>query len=385
MQNLHLCVQKSLAKKENFTIVPPAGTYSGGSFNPLPDYSLTSGGIDEKQHPFKRRQYIENYKKEPNIMTKRILQYLDNNVISLIDPKLGILSSIINKKFSVNKITISFGSDKDIDWTPIQQLENIRDSNGNLILVDPIEYEIRKLSPINAVKKILRDRIAPMVNIRFEFVDEKEGFNLLDEGVVRISFDRNGGSWSLVGLDNFFSADEFTMNLGWLDSGTIMHEFGHMLGMIHEHQGPLGKPIEWDTNKVYKWAKVTYGWDKETTYENVIKKYDSKLVNGTNFDPNSIMLYFFPSELTLDGRGTHQNLRLSILDVAFLMASFPFEKKDKYDDYKLIYRDFYGTSSSSSKRKNFYVIILLITLILIFATVYLVKFRMNKYLKNNLQ
>ena len=312
--------------------------------------------------------YIENYtENNSNIMTRRIIQYLDNGIISLLDPKIGILNSITNKKFIVNKVPITFGSDKDIEWTPLSQLENIRDSNGKLVPIDPIEYEIRKLSPIEAVKKVLKDRIFPMVNLKFEFTDEKENFDLLKEGVVRISFDKNGGSWSLVGLDHFFSQDEYTMNFGWLDSGTIMHEFGHMLGMVHEHQGPLGKPIQWNVPKVYEWARITYGWDKETTYDNIIKKYDSRYINGTNFDPNSIMLYFFPAELTLDGRGTHQNLRLSLLDIDFLMASFPFTNKNK-NDYKLMYKNYYSDGGGSHKKLIWlYVLSLIAVIIIIFC------------------
>jgi len=43
--------------------------------------------------------------------------------------------------------------------------------------------------------------------------------------------------------------DKPTMNLGWVsgdsteisddETGVILHEFGHALGMLHEHQSPL--------------------------------------------------------------------------------------------------------------------------------------------------
>ena len=79
-------------------------------------------------------------------------------------------------------------------------------------------------------KKVVRERIQPFVGLKFVFVPQG--------GNVRVSFNPHGGAYSLVGTDCLKSKEQSTMNLGWLDAGTIMHEFGHVLGMIHEHQNP---------------------------------------------------------------------------------------------------------------------------------------------------
>ena len=97
------------------------------------------------------------------------------------------------------------------------------------------------------------------------------------------------------------------MNFGWFDVPTTMHEFGHLIGLIHEHQNPSGQKIQWDTKKVIEWAKETQGWSEETTKENIINKYDKNSINGSDFDPLSIMLYFFPGSLTTNNKGTQQN------------------------------------------------------------------------------
>ena len=67
---------------------------------------------------------------------------------------------------------------------------------------------------------------------------------------IRISFAEKGFSWSTVGTDALtVGRDEATMNYGWLEPDTelreyqrvVRHEFGHALGMIHEHQNPTAE------------------------------------------------------------------------------------------------------------------------------------------------
>jgi len=115
------------------------------------------------------------------------------------------------------------------------------------------------------------------------------------------------------------------MNLGWFDVGTVLHEFGHALGLIHEHQNGLNdsNKIHWDLPKLYRWAKRTQGWNRAMTKKNIVELYDDNMINGSSYDPKSIMLYFFPASLTTNGRGTKQNLRLSTTDKKVLLQMYP--------------------------------------------------------------
>lgn len=223
--------------------------------------------------------------------------------------------------------------------TPLSVVAGTRDEKGNPLLIDPLQLSLtpkdnsKPLETIEAVKKIVAERVQPIVGLKLEFTDN------IAESTIRITFNPSGGAWSLLGTD--IISPQFkgqpTMNLGWLDVATTIHEFGHALGMIHEHQNPDGNLIDWNVPKVLEWAQVTQGWDETTTRHNIIDRYDIDEINGSKYDPNSIMLYFFPGTLTLNNKGTHQNLRLSSDDVLYLNKMYPNSKVDPSSFYESSY------------------------------------------------
>ena len=215
-----------------------------------------------------------------------------------------------------------------LERTSIIQLKGNR--KGEL---DPLQYKVEKMDIIDAIKLIVKERIEPIVNLSFTFITDPK------KAEVRITFDETQGAWSLLGTDCLTEKDykQPTMNLGWFDVPTVMHEFGHTLGLIHEHQNPSGNKIQWDVEKDYNWASKTQGWDKETTYTNIIEKYDSNQINGSEFDPESIMLYFFPGSLTLNNKGTDENLRLSKYDVLYINSVYPNSPTSVQKFYEEVY------------------------------------------------
>jgi hypothetical protein len=111
------------------------------------------------------------------------------------------------------------------------------------------------------------------------------------------------------------------MNLGFMDGGTTAHEFGHAIGLAHEHQNPSGG-IQWNEELVIReCAQSPNFWDEATTRHNILRKYSAEQLNGTRFDPDSVMLYFFPAEWTLNGIATRQNEVLSALDKQFVAGA----------------------------------------------------------------
>lgn len=153
-------------------------------------------------------------------------------------------------------------------------------------------------------------------NLEFEFTSDPTA-------EIRISFDSSDGAWSYVGLDNKnIPLHAATMNLGWVDKGVILHEFGHMIGLGHEHQNPEGGII-WDEDEV---IRVLSGppnfWSPEQTRHNVLRKYSADQVHGTQFDPESVMLYEFPGSWTQNlPQGTKGNDDLSVTDEDFVASA----------------------------------------------------------------
>ena len=95
---------------------------------------------------------------------------------------------------------------------------------------------------------------------------------------IRITFDENDGAWSYVGTDaKGIPANEATMNLGFLDGGTAAHEFGHAIGLAHEHQNPAGG-IQWNEPVVIQaLGGPPNFWMPEQARHNVLRKYRASL------------------------------------------------------------------------------------------------------------
>ena len=252
--------------------------------------------------------------------------------------------------------------------------------------IDPLQYEVDKIKDIRiAIEEIVIKRFSPIVNLKFNFSN-----TTLKNSDIRIDFDQNG-CWSYVGTDCKNYKNESTMNFSWFDVQTVMHEFGHALGMIHEHQNPKNNTIDWNERAVYKWASETQGWDETTTKINIIDT-PTEQINGSEYDPLSIMLYFYPPQLTKNGKGTNENLRLSPNDVIYINKTYPngLDKNGLNNFYKKIYKesikkniikDIYNknvlTVSSKSFKKFFIFIIIIITIIIFY---FIFKYYKNKKL-----
>jgi hypothetical protein len=82
-------------------------------------------------------------------------------------------------------------------------------------------------------------------NIKFQRLPDDRATSAL----VRIQFIPGTASWAYIGQEGMkVGKTQPTMSLGWIadnailddsERGVILHEFGHVLGLMHEHQSPM--------------------------------------------------------------------------------------------------------------------------------------------------
>lgn len=196
------------------------------------------------------------------------------------------------------------------------------------------------------------------IGLNFEEVKNRE------DAEIRIGFMQGDGSWSYVGRDVLEQdTDERTMNFGWditvadqhNGMDTVIHEIGHTLGMQHEHQNPFAG-IVWNEEAVYaSLGAEPNNWDRDTTYQNIIKKLDKKEVNGSNWDPNSIMHYPFEAGLIKKPEQYANGLEpaggLSMEDIKYVLKFYPAKNPNK--DIVITAGEPYDIPVNSSEQQNY--------------------------------
>ncbi len=179
----------------------------------------------------------------------------------------------------------------------------------------------------------LHGRIARIASQWSQHAHVRFVFDNAPDAVIRIGFER-GASWSYIGtdaLDPTLDDDAPTMNFGWFTPATandelqrvVLHEFGHALGMIHEHQNPAAN-IPWDRNAVYTYyAGPPNYWTQAQVDRNIFDRYSHDQANASAFDATSIMLYPIPSEFTNGKLTVGWNRALSATDRAYIGQLYP--------------------------------------------------------------
>lgn len=156
-------------------------------------------------------------------------------------------------------------------------------------------------------------------NIKFVF-DVDPG-----QSEIRVAFNQNEGAYSYIGTDCLgIPKNTHTLNLGWIEAGTTLHEFLHALGAIHEHQHPESG-IPWNKLAVYRdYAGPPNYWPKSQVDQNVFGKYSTTITQFSEYDKTSIMHYPIPREHLLDpSYVVGWNKTLSVKDKMFLATIYP--------------------------------------------------------------
>jgi len=181
-------------------------------------------------------------------------------------------------------------------------------------------------------------------NVVFDFAESGAPRLCQDRAIadIKVAFEDNKGWWSVPGTAS--RAQDPSMNLQFygvdtpmLANGqpapegpmraTILHEFGHALGLLHEHQSPNANcdaEIDWDA--AYK-IGVQIGWEKVQVDRNFRQLAMDTSLNATAVDRKSIMHYSLPPTLFKRGKQSPcfvtENLEVSEQDRTFIASIYP--------------------------------------------------------------
>jgi hypothetical protein len=161
-------------------------------------------------------------------------------------------------------------------------------------------------------------------NLKFNF-DSKD-----NDAEIRVTFSQPG-SWSARGTDALTVAkDRPTSNMGLILSSPdeedqariIRHEFGHIIGLIHEQQSP-NADIKWNKAKVLEYyTGPPNNWSVGLIEDTILKKLpEFKDPPYRPFDPKSIMM--FPIQEGLANITVGWNMTLSDSDKKFAAQLYP--------------------------------------------------------------
>ena len=172
-----------------------------------------------------------------------------------------------------------------------------------------------------------------MVNLSFQWDVP------LADSDIRICFIKSLGAWSVLGTQSLtVPKDQPTMNLGWLDTnndydfpaaaGTaavVIHEFGHAIGLIHEHSREDAKSLRWNKDAVYKQlGDPPNNWSTDECDEQIFKAQEFDSSNSSQYDPESIMHYYFPDDYFYDPKPHLKHIaQLSDIDIKTIKNRYP--------------------------------------------------------------
>lgn len=206
-------------------------------------------------------------------------------------------------------------------------------------------------------------------SVTFDFGPTPDGYNCLAAKTgfyqVRIGFSERG-YWSVLGKDSESRLDPLvpSMNLEGFnriysearypaadivakaaayDKAVIRHEFGHALGLLHEHQNPSLKcqeQIKWQGpgNVFDYFAGPPNYWSKSQVQRNLgfIQDTDPDYVAGQP-DPQSVMMYSLPKEIFKNGSA----------DKCYVAVNYEISPKDRQ-----IIASIYPTVSQAQVAQN---------------------------------
>ncbi|GJJ10382.1 hypothetical protein Clacol_004608 [Clathrus columnatus] len=169
-------------------------------------------------------------------------------------------------------------------------------------------------------------------NIKFDLKERTDD----SEALIRVSFCDRSGDWSLVGQQIIAKKEGCTMNLGSVrdndtctlcERSVILHEWGHTLGLLHEHQGMAARrAFTFNADAVKEYYRRSHPYlDSSFIEKNIITPYFHEDMSvWSEVDIQSIMMYPIHKSFTYEGNiVVGMNTELSEKDKAYMVLVYP--------------------------------------------------------------
>jgi hypothetical protein len=187
----------------------------------------------------------------------------------------------------------------------------------------------------------LHDKVIETVRIWENYANIKFDFETSDSVPnLRVHFEDVMND-SKIGADSVtYPEEEPTIRFLSLNSSSseedfgkyALHEFGHALGLIHEHFHPEVS-INWDKKKLSDYYMRNFNYTKRECENNLFRPYLRNQLQFSGFDPASLMMYPIPGSCTFDGIEYSQGSQLTDIDKEFI-ASIYTEKEPEILELK---------------------------------------------------
>ncbi|MDE2445650.1 MAG: hypothetical protein KGO94_05685 [Alphaproteobacteria bacterium] len=194
-------------------------------------------------------------------------------------------------------------------------------SQSTLWPADVTKLTVCFMDGSNTIRKFVAKAAAtwndPKSSLQLDFgnLDKPRSCGKKPKSLIRVKFNLDEGYYSYVGVDSVRYAeltqpsvvlsgyDKFTdAEMNEQAAGIARHEFGHAIGLHHEHQNALGNcDNEFDWNEIYNYLESPpNSWSQEMVDHNMRTLAGDDYVTN-KYDRKSIMFYTFPASYFKNG------------------------------------------------------------------------------------
>lgn len=180
--------------------------------------------------------------------------------------------------------------------------------------------------------EVVSKEITKYANLNFAFYNSVSNVPRGKKIDILISFNKAGNN-SAVGTDSQYSVSKgnHSMSLSELSKnsagerrGTILHEFGHAIGLQHEHQN-IHRTFKIDEALAKEYCKNVYKFTEEDCRDQIINTLPNKENQNyySKYDPASVMHYTLHSSVTKEKIDFANVNSLSLIDKLEIAKLYP--------------------------------------------------------------